>query len=61
MERSDAYKGEWASLEGTGTIVMLPLVEVTDGGEYLGKWRGGLPMSGSGLWVDLDGYVYTGL
>jgi hypothetical protein len=54
------YKGEWASLEGAGSIVMLPVPDVTEGGEFVGKWRGGLPLAGDGLWVDLDGYVYKG-
>ena len=54
------YSGEWASLEGAGTIEMVDISEVTSSGEYVGKWRGGLPLSGDGLWVDLDGYTFTG-
>jgi hypothetical protein len=54
------YSGEWASLEGAGTIDMLDISAVTSSGEYIGKWRGGLPLSGEGIWVDLDGYTFTG-
>eukprot|EP01043_Picozoa_sp_COSAG02_P055649 COSAG02_NODE_6486_length_3542_cov_12.720681_1_plen_1002_part_10 len=54
------YKGEWAAMEGAGTIEMLDISAVTTSGEYVGKWRGGLPLSGEGVWVDLDGYTFTG-
>jgi len=54
------YRGEWASLEGAGTVECLAIPEVSDGGEYIGKWRGGLPLSGDGYWVDLDGYTFDG-
>jgi hypothetical protein len=54
------YDGRWSALEGKGRIIMCAVPEVTEGGIYEGKWRGGLPLAGSGLWVDLDGYVYEG-
>eukprot|EP01052_Picozoa_sp_SAG31_P029899 SAG31_NODE_3015_length_4786_cov_2.418818_3_plen_870_part_00 len=54
------YDGEWGALEGRGRIIICPIPDVTDGGIFEGKWRGGLPLSGSGMWTDLDGYVYEG-